>query len=86
MLLTNTYQNEAKTRQNQYYCKHCDYLACDKYNFTRHLTTRKHSLLTNTYQNEAKGGLPCYGFICECGSHININSLFIPIKSLVKKY
>ena len=85
MLLTNTYQNEAKTRQNQYYCKHCDYLACDKYNFTRHLTTRKHSLLTNTYQNEAKGGLPCYGFICECGkSYKHKQSLYTHKKSCKK--
>lgn len=67
MILTNTYQNEAKTRRTLFHCIICDYLACDKYNFNRHLTTRKHKILTNTYQNEEKGGLLNNGFNCDCG-------------------
>lgn len=82
MLLTDTYQNEAKTRKSTFHCKYCDYYASDKYNFNRHLTTRKHFILTNTYQNEAKGGLPYYGFICDCGkSYKHKQSLYTHKKS-----
>ena len=32
----------------QYYCELCDYKCCKKYNWTKHLNTRKHLLATNS--------------------------------------
>ena len=37
----------------KFYCKKCDYLACDKYNFTRHLATLKHKkVIIQNEENE----------------------------------
>lgn len=52
----------------KFFCENCNYLACDKYKFDRHLTTQKHLILTNTYSEGEKGGRPIYNFICECGN------------------
>jgi hypothetical protein len=43
--------NEVKLLK-KFYCDICDYLACDKYNYTRHMSTQKHKKIT--VQNEAK--------------------------------
>lgn len=37
---------------NKFYCVVCDYLACDKYNYTRHLSTIKHKRFI--FQNKEK--------------------------------
>ena len=41
---------------NKFYCELCEYLACDKYNFTRHLLTKKHEkskiIKNNIFENE----------------------------------
>ena len=39
---------------NNFYCENCDFVTSNKYNFNKHLNTRKHKILTNTYKNLAK--------------------------------
>lgn len=74
MILTDTYSILTKKGENggnKFFCEKCNYLACDKYKFNRHLMTRKHSILTNTYldgEKGGKGGTPIYNFICDCGN------------------
>ena len=74
MILTDTYSILTKKGENggsKFFCEKCNYLACDKYKFNRHLTTRKHSILTDTYSDGEKGGKRgtlIYNFICECGN------------------
>jgi len=50
---------------NNFYCENCDFISCNKYNYLKHLDTRKHKILTNTYKNLAKVAI-C-NFECECG-------------------
>jgi hypothetical protein len=35
--------------QKKYACKRCDFLSSNKYDYKRHLETKKHTILTNTY-------------------------------------
>ena len=50
---------------NFFSCENCDFISCNKYNYLKHLDTRKHKILTNTYKNLAKNAT-C-NFECECG-------------------
>jgi len=46
-------------------CKSCDFISSNKKDYTRHLTTRKHTRLVNTNGFTPKN--PTYVFICDCG-------------------
>lgn len=47
-------KKEAKVKL-KFYCDNCDYLACDKYNYNRHLSTLKHKkVIIQNEENEAK--------------------------------
>ena len=59
-----TYKILQKNAKN-FYCENCDFVTSNKYNFNKHLDTRKHKILTNTYKNLAKNAT-C-NFECECG-------------------
>jgi len=46
-------KNEQKTSTN-FFCEDCDYKCCKKYNWDRHLSTRKHKKVTKSEQKGAK--------------------------------
>ena len=48
-------------------CKFCDYTTCNKKDFNRHLTTRKHKRMTTELQVDDVLA-PQETFICGCGS------------------
>jgi len=53
-------------KNNKFYCEKCYYLACDKYNYTRHLNSNKHKIITiqNNTINDNDELKYC---ICKCG-------------------
>jgi len=71
-------KNEDKL--NKFYCDKCDYLACDKYNYTRHLSTQKHKKII--IQNEANEAIE------ENEANIKVNKNYenIIIKKRMKQY
>lgn len=71
-------KNEDKL--NKFYCDKCDYLACDKYNYTRHLSTQKHKKII--IQNEANEAIEEN----EANIKVNKNSENIIIKKRMKQY
>lgn len=71
--------NEDKLN-SKFYCVMCDYLACDKYNYTRHLSTKKHKRII--IQNEEKEGKE----VNEDAKKIDKNDEIFTIKKKVKKY
>ena len=46
-------------------CKICNFLSCNKKDYNRHLTTRKHNILVNT--NDFTPKTPTNVFKCDCG-------------------
>ena len=50
----------------KYYCEICDYSCSRKYDYDKHLSTRKHKMVTNGDNNVAKKNSG--DFICECGN------------------
>lgn len=71
-------KNEDKL--NKFYCDKCDYLACDKYNYTRHLSTQKHKKII--IQNEANEAIEEN----EANIKVNKNNENIIIKKRMKQY
>jgi hypothetical protein len=71
-------KNEDKL--NKFYCDKCDYLACDKYNYTRHLSTQKHKKII--IQNEANEAIEKN----EANIKVNKNYENIIIKKRMKQY
>ena len=53
--------NKVPKSSMKYYCKKCDYGACRKSQFDRHLLTLKHDLATNGNENSSKNTL----LVCE---------------------
>ena len=53
----------SKKVSKEYKCDACDYVTCKKSDYTKHLSTRKHTLLINTNGNS----LNIRDFKCECG-------------------
>jgi hypothetical protein len=45
-------------------CENCAFNTSNKFNYLKHLDTRKHKILTNTYQNLAKNATPLYECLC----------------------
>ena len=58
-----TYKKNPK-KPNEFICEECNFKCCNKKDYNRHLSTRKHKLLTNTY-NEVQKNPDEY--VCECG-------------------
>ena len=59
-----TDRKNAKKRQN-YICDFCDFLSCNKTDYTRHLATDKHKILTDT---DAKTQKNAKNYNCDCGA------------------
>lgn len=59
MFTINTPKNSKK-----FICNHCDFKCCNKQDYNRHLSTRKHNILTNVDTNTPKNST---AFICGCG-------------------
>ena len=60
-----TNEKSAKIRK-KFTCDTCDYMTCDKKDFSKHLKTIKHKsaeILTNTNEKSEKSAQ----YICECG-------------------
>ena len=56
---------------NKFECFFCDFKCCNKNDYTRHISTRKHKILSNTTEKNAKN-LEC--FVCECGKEYKHHS------------
>lgn len=62
-------ENGSKKVANIFYCKDCDYYCSRKYNWSKHIITRKHKILTNTYeylQSDLQKSSNVY--MCSCGN------------------
>ena len=63
-----TYKDIA-SQKIKYYCDICNFKCCNKYNYNKHILTKKHKILTNTDKNTdkelVKNAKKIY--ICECG-------------------
>ena len=49
---------------NFFSCETCDFVTGNKFNYLKHLDTRKHKILTNTYKNLAKDATSLYECLC----------------------
>jgi hypothetical protein len=56
----------AQKTQRIYDCESCYFNTCNKYDFNKHLLTRKH-LNTIKYNENATKNAICENFTCECG-------------------
>jgi len=64
-------------------CETCTFNTSNKFNYLKHLDTRKHKTLTNTYANIANDAKPL--FDCECGkSYKHRQSLYAHKKVCIK--
>jgi hypothetical protein len=63
-MLTNFTQKNSK----KFECIICDFKCCNKNDFNRHNTTRKHKMLTNVDTENSKNSIK---FICDCGKEYN---------------
>ena len=64
-------------------CENCAFNTSNKFNYLKHLDTRKHKTLTNTYANIANDAKPL--FDCECGkSYKHRQSLYAHKKVCIK--
>ena len=49
----------------KYFCEKCNYITCNKKDYTKHLATQKHKIVTFSDQKSPK--IPLREFVCECG-------------------
>lgn len=49
----------------KYFCENCNYITCNKKDYTKHLATQKHKIVTYSDQKSPK--IPLREFVCECG-------------------
>ena len=63
MLTLTANMNEKK--RIYFECKNCDFKCCNKFDYNRHLSTRKHKMLTNVDKVSVEKGQQIYQ--CECG-------------------
>ena len=69
---------------NIFRCETCDFVTGNKFNYLKHLDTRKHKILTKTDTNLAKDATP--NFVCLCGkSYKHRQSLYAHKKVCLKK-
>ena len=69
---------------NIFRCETCDFVTGNKFNYLKHLDTRKHKTLTKTDTNLAKDATP--NFVCLCGkSYKHRQSLYAHKKVCFKK-
>ena len=57
--------NFTQKNSNNYECIICDFKCCNKNDYTRHISTRKHKMLTNVDIKNVKNS---FNFVCECGN------------------
>ena len=58
----------AKSTTLDYTCTHCNYSCCNKSNFNKHCSTRKHTMMTKGLQNDDKNiDISGNVFDCDCG-------------------
>jgi len=68
---------------NIFRCETCDFVTGNKFNYLKHLDTRKHKILTKTDTNLAKDATP--NFVCLCGkSYKHRQSLYAHKKICLK--
>jgi len=68
---------------NIFRCETCDFVTGNKFNYLKHLDTRKHKTLTKTDTNIAKDATP--NFVCLCGkSYKHRQSLYAHKKICLK--
>ena len=68
---------------NIFRCETCDFVTGNKFNYLKHLDTRKHKILTKTDTNLAKDATP--NFVCLCGkSYKHRQSLYAHKKVCLK--
>jgi len=68
---------------NIFRCETCDFVTGNKFNYLKHLDTRKHKTLTKTDTNLAKDATP--NFVCLCGkSYKHRQSLYAHKKICLK--
>jgi hypothetical protein len=68
---------------NIFRCETCDFVTGNKFNYLKHLDTRKHKTLTKTDTNIAKDATP--NFVCLCGkSYKHRQSLYAHKKVCLK--
>lgn len=60
-----TYQKMQKS-DPMFFCEFCNFKCSNKFNYNKHLMTRKHEILTNSQKKMQKNALPL--FVCECGA------------------
>ncbi len=66
----------------KFYCKNCDYSTSRKYDYDKHILTRKHEILTKTDANATI----CRNYKCECGKiYKHRQSLFTHVKKCTFK-
>ena len=59
-----------KKNKKTFFCKKCDYITCNKYDWNKHILTRKHKMITND-KNDNKN----VDFICKfCNKKYKFNS------------
>ena len=69
---------------NIFRCETCDFNTGNKFNYLKHLDTRKHKTLTKIYLDTIKSASPTY--ICVCGkSYKHRQSLYAHKKTCLKK-
>jgi len=57
--------NFTQKNSNIYECIICDFKCCNKNDYTRHISTRKHKMLTNVDIKNVKNS---FIFVCDCGN------------------
>ena len=60
-----TYQKMQK-KNPVFFCEICAFKCSNKFNYNKHLLTRKHEILTNSQKKMQKNALPI--FVCDCGA------------------
>jgi hypothetical protein len=55
----------------EFICDKCDFKCCNKKDYNRHLSTRKHKMITN---DNAEIKNPAKSYICDCGKKYNFAS------------
>ena len=77
-----TYTILQKNAKN-FCCETCDFVTCNKFNYLKHLDTRKHKILTKTDTKLAKDASQTY--ICACGkSYKHRQSIYAHKKTCLK--
>jgi hypothetical protein len=50
---------------NKYFCEHCDYTCCNKFDYNKHLSTDKHNIATMAMEKSQKSQKILNKYVCE---------------------